>query len=95
VHRDSVTVNRVKSLDFVPSGPIDFLFLDSLLELRVPEFKYFAPHLNSGAVVAFHDTGPHKAAGKFGEDVRAIPGLRCLQLNTPRGITIAQYDKEG
>lgn len=84
-----VTVHRQESLTFIPRAPIDFAFFDSLLDLRVPEFEYFKTYLNPGAVVAFHDTGPHK--GEFGHEVRSIPELRYMQLNTPRGITLAQW----
>lgn len=86
-----VTVVHGSSLDFEPPQPIDFLFLDSETHLRVPEFHHFKPHLTPGAVVAFHDTAPHK--GQYGDDVRAIPGLRYLQLRTPRGITIGQWEE--
>jgi predicted O-methyltransferase YrrM len=86
-----VRVHEIRSMDFVPARGVDFLFLDSLMELRVPEFHRFKRYLTQGAVVAFHDTGPHK--GDFGKMVRDIEGLRYLQLNTPRGITLAQYDE--
>lgn len=86
-----VRVNEIESMRFVPVKPIDFLFLDSLMELRVPEFHRFKTFLSPGAVIAFHDTGPHK--GDFQEMVQSIEGLRFLQLNTPRGITLAQYDR--
>jgi hypothetical protein len=85
-----VRVHEIRSMDFRPVRNIDFLFLDSLMELRVPEFHRFKSWLNPGAVIAFHDTGPHK--GDFQKMVQSIPGLRFLQLNTPRGITLAQYD---
>jgi hypothetical protein len=93
-----VRVNEIKSMEFVPQQNIDFLFLDSLLELRVPEFHRFSKWLNPGAVVVFHDTGPHKGNPEtgvsFASRVHAIEGLRYLQLNTPRGVTLAQYDGE-
>jgi methyltransferase family protein len=86
-----VRVHEIKSMNFKPARAIDFLFLDSLMELRVPEFHRFKSYLSPGAVIAFHDTGPHK--GDFGKMVQSIEGLRFLQLNTPRGITLAQYDR--
>lgn len=86
-----VTVNEMSSFDFIPAHKIDFLFLDSEPDYRIPEFEAFKPYLSPGAVVAFHDTAPHK--GKYGDDVRAIPGLRYLQLRTPRGITIGQWEE--
>jgi hypothetical protein len=92
-----VRVNEIQSMNFRPVRNIDFLFLDSLLGLRVPEFHRFKSWLNPGAVIAFHDTGPHKGDPKtgvtFASEVHGIEGLRYLQLNTPRGITLAQYDR--
>jgi predicted O-methyltransferase YrrM len=85
-----VRVHEIQSMNFRPARDIDFLFLDSLMELRVPEFHRFKRWFSPGAVIAFHDTGPHK--GDFQKMVHAIEGLRFLQLNTPRGITLAQYD---
>lgn len=83
-----VILNMMSSLDFTPTRPIDFAFFDSLIELRISEFERFRPYLSPGAVCAFHDTGPHK--GQWGKSIEALPGVRTLQLPTPRGITLLQ-----
>lgn len=83
-----VTVLETPSLEFEPTEPIGFAWLDSLIELRVPEFHRFRPHLVDGAVVGFHDTGPH--FGDYGADIDAIDGLSTIRLRTPRGVTFAQ-----
>lgn len=87
-----VTVHETPSLEFTPAAPINFAFLDSLIDLRIPEFNRFREHLAPGAVVAFHDTAPR--FGAYGANIRALPGVQALQLNTPRGITLVQV-REG
>lgn len=76
------------SLDFTPQQTLGFAWFDSLMDLRIPEFQRYRPWLPSGAIVGFHDTGPHK--GDFGAAVATIPGLRVIQLPTPRGVTFAE-----
>lgn len=83
-----VTVHEVPSLEFEAAAPIGFAFFDSLIELRVPEFHKFRERLLPGAIVGFHDTGPH--FGDYGDIIAAIDGLSTLRLRTPRGVTFAQ-----
>lgn len=83
-----VTVHAVESLAFTPRGPIGFAWLDSRLELRLAEFEYLRPFLTPGAVVGFHDTGPHQ--GPWGAHVETIPGTRSIRLRTPRGVTFVE-----
>ena len=82
-----VEVFEVSSLDFTPARTIDFAFFDSLLELRIPEFRRFRPWMRVGTIVAFHDTRP-------GRDLRHKIGreldIRFIHLPTPRGITFGQ-----
>ena len=83
-----VTVLEVPSLEFEPDEPVGFAWFDSLIELRLPEFERFRPHLTEGAVVGFHDTGPH--FGPYGASIEAVEGLSTIRLRTPRGATFAQ-----
>ena len=90
-----VEVHRMSSLDFSPAldytaqPVIDLAFFDSLLELRVPEFRRFRPWMRVGTIVAFHDTRP-------GRDLRddiereLSDAIRFIHLPTPRGITIGE-----
>jgi predicted O-methyltransferase YrrM len=87
-----VTVHEVRSLEFVPAAPIDIAWLDSLLELRVPEYHYLRPWMRPGTVVGFHDTAPHH--GVYGSHVRALPGVGIIHLRTPRGVTFAQVKED-
>jgi hypothetical protein len=83
-----VDVVQQSSLEFTPTEPVGFAFFDSLLQLRIPEFERYRPHLMRGAIVGFHDTGPH--FGAFGAQIAALGGVRTIQLPTPRGVTFAQ-----
>jgi predicted O-methyltransferase YrrM len=84
-----VRVREVSSLDFTPNATIDFAFFDSLLELRILEFRWFQPWMRVGTIVAFHDTRP-------GRDLRGeieselVDAVRFIHLPTPRGITFGE-----
>jgi predicted O-methyltransferase YrrM len=83
-----ITVHEVDSLDFTPTGPICFAWLDSRMELRVPEFERYRPWMGSGTVVGFHDTAPHH--GGWADDLLSLPGTRAISLRTPRGVTFLE-----
>lgn len=82
-----VRVVMQSSLTFEPAGPVGFAWLDSLLELRVPEFDRFRRWMAPGAVVGFHDTAPHMG---YGHHVEQLSGVRVIRLRTPRGVTFAE-----
>jgi predicted O-methyltransferase YrrM len=83
-----VTVHEVASLEFTPDQLVDFAWLDSRLDLRIPEFERYRPWMHAGTLVGFHDTAPHH--GTFGDDLAARAGVRAIRLHTPRGVTFAQ-----
>lgn len=83
-----VTVVAGASLDFTPRQEIQFAWLDSRLELRVDELERFRPWLAPGAVVGVHDTAAHH--GPLGDTLAGLPGVRSIQLPTPRGVTFLQ-----
>lgn len=94
-----VTVLPFSSMDYSPTTlPLDFVWFDSLYELRVPEFQRYRPWLRPGALVCFHDTAPGHGSHviESGRDLRAeieheLGGyLRWLHLPSPRGLTVAQ-----
>lgn len=91
---DWVHVHETTSLAFDPPAGIGFAWLDSLLDLRVPEFRHLYPHLLPGAIVGFHDTAPHQ--GTLWEQIETLEaeGL-CLpiRLRTPRGVVFAEVTK--
>ncbi|MEV6413850.1 class I SAM-dependent methyltransferase [Kribbella sp. NPDC051718] len=83
-----VEVIQCSSLEFAPTETIGFAWFDSLLDLRLPEFLQYREHMQAGTVVGFHDTGPQ--FGAFGPMIASIPGIRPIQLPTPRGVTFAE-----
>lgn len=85
-----IRYHKCSSLDFVPSAPIDLLFLDSALELRVKEYFYFKPYLSNRAVIVIHDTGATHQ--EFLDNVLAIMDneLHWVILPTPRGLMLGR-----
>ena len=79
-------VHEVASLDFTPTGPIGFAWLDSLMELRLPEFDRYRPWMGPGTIVGFHDTAPHH--GAWAAELERLAGVRPIRLRTPRGVTV-------
>lgn len=77
-----------ESLEFTPTQPVDFAWLDSRTELRVPEFEHLRPWLHEGSIVGFHDTSPHQ--GVWGSHVEALSRTRPIRLRTPRGVTFVE-----
>lgn len=84
----SATVHEVASLDFTPAARVGFAWLDSRMELRVPEFERYRPWMDPGAIVGFHDTAPHH--GGWSDVLHALPGTRGMTLRTPRGVTFLE-----
>lgn len=82
-----VTVVAGDSLAYVPDQPIDFAFMDSAIDARVPEYRRFLPHLSPRAVVMFHDTGPHHA---LAPQLDQVGDLDLIYLPTPRGVAIGR-----
>jgi predicted O-methyltransferase YrrM len=89
-----VEVRQLASLDFEPQQRIDFAWFDSLINLRVPEFRRYFPFMHNRTVVGFHDTSPDKSDLQEQIDGLADEGLlRYILLPTPRGATFAQVIK--
>ncbi len=87
----AVEVVEQSSLDWEPPDGIGFAWLDSLFDLRVPEFERFYPHFAPGAIVGFHDTGPHRPYMRDAvEDLEARGLLLPIHLPTPRGVSFGQ-----
>jgi hypothetical protein len=89
-----VVVEQMKSMDWTPPGPIGFAWFDSLANLRVPEFLSYFPWLQAGAIVGFHDTGPHQGTLRADvEELEMLGHLLLIHLPTPRGVTFGQVLK--
>lgn len=86
-----VEVVEMASLDWEPPGPIGFAWLDSLIDLRVPEFLRYRPWMESGTIVGFHDTGPHRPGIRVLLESLAGRGvIRLVMPRTPRGVCFAE-----
>jgi hypothetical protein len=90
VTRLPVEVRVETSLDYEPDGPVDFAWLDSVIELRAAEFRHFFPHMHAGTVVGFHDTGPQHGLRPLLDELVDEGLMVALVLSTPRGVTFAQ-----
>ena len=93
---DIIDFRLESSLDTVVEEPIDILFTDSLLDLRVKEIRKFWPQLSTRSLIVIHDvnSGCHKA---LRDEVLALDEaheLSVVMLPTPRGLAIAQI-REG
>lgn len=87
-----VEVRCQSSMEFTPGEPIDFAWFDSLLDLRVPEFRRYLPHMHARTIVGFHDTA-HQNASELREGLASLIDeglLRMIELTTPRGVAFAQ-----
>jgi hypothetical protein len=90
VARLPVEVRVQTSLDYEPDQPVDFAWLDSVIELRAEEFRHFLPHMHAGTVVGFHDTGPQHGLRPLLDELVDTGLMAALVLATPRGVTFAQ-----
>ena len=89
---EQVTVLQQSSLTYIPQQSIDFLLLDSALEIREQEFRHFEPHLAPNAIIIFHDTSTRHQVVRQQIQSHINKGtLQGFLLNTPRGIAVFQY----
>lgn len=77
---------------------VRFAFLDSLLELRVPELQAIRPLLAPGAIVGVHDCGEpgHTKYTPFSREIATAAdrlGFNRISLPTPRGVTFLQWTR--
>lgn len=85
-----VTVIAGSSMAWTPPDAVDFAWFDSLLPLRVDEFRRYVEHMWSGATVGFHDCGPQHSLRPGIEALAAEGLLRPIYLPTPRGAIFAE-----
>lgn len=89
------SVFEMSSLDYTPEHPVDFLFCDSLYELRPQEVKHFRPWLVPGrSIVAIHDwtsgiRGHYRDVRDDVERLRLQRVIDPIYLPTPRGLVLA------
>ena len=89
-----VKVLHIHSLEYVPDGKIDFILLDSALDIREKEFHHFAPYLNHNAYVIFHDVSDqHKIVREGISRILASNNLHGFLIPSPRGLAVFQYQQ--
>lgn len=80
------------SLNYIPSEPIDLLFLDSKRILRKEEFIRFKPYLHKKSIIIWHDSSYRKQNHAVFDAVNELYSsgiIDRLLLPTPRGITLS------
>lgn len=95
---DLADVVEGESLSWTPSEIIEFAWLDSYYEFRVPEFMRYRAWMRPGTIVCFHDSAPGHGSHRIpsGLDLRSeietklADQIRMIHLPTPRGLTIAE-----
>lgn len=83
-----VQILNISSLEFIPEEQIDFIWLDSLLQLRVKEFLKFFPFFTESTIIGFHDTAPHHILLNYLQEIKHL--IKPIFLHTPRGVCFAQ-----
>ncbi len=88
-----VTVVQGASLEYSPAMELDFILLDSELNLREAEFRRFMPALARGATVLFHDTSQSHTVVQDGIQnlIKSGIALEGFFMPTPRGLFLARY----
>ena len=87
-----VVVEQMSSLEYTPPDGVGFAWFDSLVDLRVPEFRQYLSVFADGALVAFHDVAPHHG-NTLWNDILTLEAeglLFPIRLRTPRGIVIGE-----
>lgn len=92
-----VEVVTCNSLEYIPEGQIDLLFLDSKRTLRREEFLRFRPFLHNKSVIIWHDSSYRAQNHAVFDAVNELYEANIIDrllLPTPRGITLSML-KEG
>jgi hypothetical protein len=89
-HGLPVEVVQASSLEYMPPGPADFAWFDSLTHLRPQEFRRWLPHMHDRTVVGFHDTGPQHPVRGLLQPLEEEGLLAPMYLPTPRGVCFAR-----
>lgn len=86
-----IEARQVSSLDLEVSAVIDFLFSDSLPELREQEVRRFLPMMKPGGLVLMHDASSHlKTVREAALKLEREGLISVVLLPTPRGLVVGQ-----
>jgi predicted O-methyltransferase YrrM len=93
-----VSVVLQPASEFVPTQPIDLMFLDCSFEDRIKQLYAYRPHASPRCVILTHDTAlsDHEDHVKawYGEMDRVVAEglvLPWIKLPTPRGVALTRY----
>jgi predicted O-methyltransferase YrrM len=73
-----------------PPQPIDLAFVDSGPLGRLDHLRHLLQHCRPGAIVAVHDTAPHK---RLHHELHQLANVRRIDLRTPRGLTLLEVQE--
>lgn len=84
-----ITCIHGSSLAYVPAQPIDMMFSDSGIEVRLSEIEHFKRFMHSFTLVAMHDVfnTPCLRGG-----LESLEGFNKVWMPTPRGLILMQRE---
>jgi predicted O-methyltransferase YrrM len=75
---------------------VDFVLVDLWKDLYLPCLEAFFPKLNPGAVIVADNMRPNnEAIRRYGQAVRAQPGITSLRLPIGSGVEVSRYEPQG
>ena len=92
-HIDFQIGDAVEMIKALPSG-VDFVLVDLWKDLYVPCLEAFYPKLNPGAIIVADNMlmPGNEDVKRYGEAVRAKPGITSVLLPVGSGIEVSRYD---
>ncbi len=85
--------DAVEMIKALPSG-VDFILVDLWKDLYIPCLDAFYPKLNAGAIIVADNMfmPGNEDVKRYGEAVRAKPGITSVLLPVGSGIEVSRYD---
>ncbi|WP_112798648.1 class I SAM-dependent methyltransferase [Rhizobium sp. SYY.PMSO] len=92
-HIDFQIGDAVEMIRALPGG-VDFVLVDLWKDLYIPCLEAFYPKLNPGAIVVADNMfmPGNEDVKRYGEAVRAKPGITSVLLPVGSGIEVSRYD---
>ncbi|MFT3999026.1 MAG: DUF1442 domain-containing protein [Rhizobium sp.] len=92
-HIDFQVGDAVEMIRALPGG-VDFVLVDLWKDLYIPCLEAFYPKLNPGAIVVADNMfmPGNEDVKRYGEAVRAKPGITSVLLPVGSGIEVSRYD---
>lgn len=92
-HIDFQIGDAVEMIRALPSG-VDFVLVDLWKDLYIPCLEAFYPKLNPGAIIVADNMfmPGNEDVKRYGEAVRAKPGITSVLLPVGSGIEVSRYD---